>query len=185
MMMKLASQVVFDQSTSVEEWENVGHRLGGYDRQLPWAIADYLAFGEDTYHDATLRAVDIFSHMSTDRIGRLTRLGQVFPPERRRWDLAAAMYQEVLRVADDEAEELLDLAHELGWNRDELRAEIKIRKALAKPLPDKRTLDSDTFARLETYRRYHQRLRSLGADDRSVTLPRSDYEILAEVVPNE
>lgn len=176
---------LFTEDTPVEVWEEHGRKLAVVDTHLPWAIADYLAFGNDTYHDALARAVDIFPQMSPNRMGRLLNLAIVFPPERRTHELSSSFYMEVMTIDDDDQDELLAIAEEQRWTRDELRAEVKVRKALGKPAPNRLPLDPKRERKLETSRWFHQYLRSLDDDIDTVTVPRTEFEALADFVPIE
>ena len=177
--------------TTVDEWEDIGHRLAVVVKATPWAVADFLYYGEQHFHDALERAVDIFPTLSYERLATLQVLGERFPPEQRTHigTLSASMHEEVMRFDDEDAHDLLDQAADEGWNRDQLRAAAREKKRELKgdpiPFPPK-PLTAEEIERRQHANNFIRKFNQLQpGEPMTVTLPYAEAELLAELAASE
>ena len=116
--------------TTVEEWEDHCSALAVIVKAVPWAVADWLAFGAHNFDDWLERAARLLPTLSLKRLATLRALSERFPQEKRihAEHLSASMYEEVVHFDDEVAFDLLDQAMDEGWNRPRLRSVAREKK---------------------------------------------------------
>lgn len=128
--------LVLDPNLTFEEWTGIGQMLGLNRRWLPFAIGDWLLFGEQKFGQDAAQAVEGTLDERYDVAQRTTglapktllnyvRIAREIPFKRRRIELDAACHEPVASLAPAEQDAWLQKAVDGGWNRDRLRDEIR------------------------------------------------------------
>jgi hypothetical protein len=122
-----------------DQWEGLGHFLGDIHRWGPFAIGDWLRWGEDMWEgdgDIWAQAIEATPSERYDVANRVTGLNpealrnyastsRRVPRDVRRVELSYTHHEAVAALDPDEQRVWLDRAVTEGWNRDALRAEIR------------------------------------------------------------
>lgn len=111
-----------------EEHENVGHFIKAADAYSGWWLADWLRYGESRQEWAERldQAVDV-TGLSESRLKHVRAAGAI-EPVRRRTTVPFEHHAEVAALEPEEQDELLEEAASHGWNRSELRHNIRARR---------------------------------------------------------
>lgn len=108
-----------------EMWEMYGKGLQVVFKSLPFVIGDWLAFGERTYGEKYVQAVELTGYATQTMYNAKFTCDHV-PQEIRRPDtLSFDHHAAVASLPVEKQIELLDEAEEQGWTRDELRANVR------------------------------------------------------------
>ena len=107
-----------------ESWARLGRTLGGVARALPWALADWIIWGEDHYGEAAYQAINDVG-LSAHTVANYVAVGRKFPQARRHPALSLAHHEAVASFAPAEQERWLTKAEQKGWTRSELRRALK------------------------------------------------------------
>ena len=175
--------------TTVEEWEEHCLALAVIVKATPWAVADWLAFGERNFPDWLERAERLLPTLSRDRLANLQVLGERFPPENRIYadHISASMHEEVMRFDFDDALDILDQAAAEGWNREEIRtaARDKKRELNGQPIPfPAKPPTAEQLARLEHFDNFVRRFNQLQPGE-SMIVTYAEAEALAGLAAAE
>lgn len=107
----------------------VGWKLAERRKRTMWAISEWLLFGERTYGETYTQAAEI-TGLSADTLKNYVSTANRVPRERRRPELHFSHHQEVASLEPEDQVEWLDRAVVNGWNRAELRAQLKPAKGI-------------------------------------------------------
>jgi hypothetical protein len=108
---------------SLEEWEGVGEMLQRLHKATPWALGDWLNYGEDHYGEAFSQALAA-SGLELQTLKNYKWVAGKIEPSRRRDVLPFALHAEVASLPVEQQNEWLDKAEAEGMTRSELRSAI-------------------------------------------------------------
>ena len=106
------------------QWAQYGRMLNGITRALPWAVADWIIWGEDHYGEAAWQAIDEIG-VSAQTVANYVAVGRKFPYDRRHPALSLSHHEVVAQLTPAEQERWLTKAETEGWPRSELRRALK------------------------------------------------------------
>jgi hypothetical protein len=115
---------MFTSRQSLNTWERVGANLFSFADSSTWWIADWLVYGESTFHDRYLEAVKRTS-LSYQTLRNYTWVARRFPLHRRRPALSFSHHLEVVALEQPEQDYWLRKAEQLSWSRNKLRGQIR------------------------------------------------------------
>jgi hypothetical protein len=118
------SGLLFTSKPSLGMWEKVGANLFSFADSSTWWIADWLVYGESTFHDRYEEAVKRTS-LSYQTLRNYSWVARRFPLPRRRQSLSFSHHLEVVALEQAEQDYWLRKAEELRWSRNKLRAEVR------------------------------------------------------------
>ncbi|WAL97009.1 LmbU family transcriptional regulator [Streptomyces sp. Je 1-369] len=118
------SGLVFTAKQSLVAWEKVGVNLFSFANSSAWWIADWLVYGESTFHDRYVEATRRTS-LSYQTLRNYTWVAREFPLHRRRQNLSFSHHLEVVALEKPQQDYWLRKAEELGWSRNKLRGQIR------------------------------------------------------------
>ncbi len=118
------SGLVISGPISFHRWELAGHRLISFAESTAWWIADWLAYGESSFHDRYREAVERTS-LSYQTLRNYTWVARRFDLSRRRDNLSFGHHAEVAALEPPEQDYWLRKAEELGWSRNQLRSNVR------------------------------------------------------------
>jgi hypothetical protein len=123
------------QKLSLEDWKEIGARLGRAHTGMQWIIGDWWDYGWHKYGERK-QQVEEWGGLSFQTCENYASVARRFKPTRRREVLSFAHHAEAAYFEPDEADELLDWCLKDSANRGirttrELREEIQIRKSKA------------------------------------------------------
>lgn len=118
------SGLLFTSRQSLSSWEKVGSNLFSFADSSTWWIADWLVYGESTFHDRYVEAVKRTS-LSYQTLRNYTWVARRFPLHRRRQSLSFSHHLEVVALEQPEQDYWLRKAEELGWSRNKLRGQVR------------------------------------------------------------
>lgn len=116
--------LLFTADQSLSTWENVGRNLFSFADSSTWWIADWLVYGESTFHDRYEQAVRRTS-LSYQTLRNYTWVARRFPLPRRRQSLSFSHHLEVVALDRPEQDYWLRKAEELNWSRNKLRGQVR------------------------------------------------------------
>lgn len=111
-----------------ETWEQVGESLRRIEHSVMFWIADWAAYGERSYGELAAQ-----TGVSPDTVLEAVRVGNRFPPERRRPDLSFSHHQAVAAMEPDAADALLAEAAERDMSVHHLREKVRQAKGEQRP----------------------------------------------------
>ncbi|MEH3121190.1 MAG: hypothetical protein PGN16_04285 [Sphingomonas phyllosphaerae] len=134
------AQITLDlpDTTTFEEWSDLGRQLCRSARTINWLIGDWLIAGSDRYGErARTEALTIF-RSDVERFDPIVKTCRRFPTDRRHAALSFGHHLAVMAVPDDtEAENLLAKAEEGRITAAALKAQVRVIRDLQVPmLPD-------------------------------------------------
>ncbi|MDQ7807548.1 LmbU family transcriptional regulator [Amycolatopsis sp. A133] len=121
------SGLLFTAKHSLSTWEKVGSNLFSFADSSTWWIADWLVYGESTFHDRYREAVQRTS-LSYQTLRNYTWVARRFPLSRRRQGLSFSHHLEVVALDRPEQDYWLRKAEEATWSRNKLRGQIRSSK---------------------------------------------------------
>jgi hypothetical protein len=121
-----------------DQWERVGAALGAVIRAMPWAVADWLHYGERTYGETYAQAIEV-TRLNYQTLANLKSVASRIERSRRRESLSFAHHAEVASLEPAVADAWLARAAEEGWSARELRG--LVRQAKSKPWDVDEALD--------------------------------------------
>jgi len=116
--------LLFTADQSLSMWEKVGRNLFSFADSSTWWIADWLVYGESTFHDRYAEAVKRTS-LSYQTLRNYTWVARRFPLPRRRQSLSFSHHLEVVALDRPEQDYWLRKAEELTWSRNKLRGQVR------------------------------------------------------------
>jgi hypothetical protein len=105
-------------------WEQVGQQLLVTAESSVWWIADWLLYGETTFHDRYREAITRTS-LDYQTLRNYVWVARRFDLSRRRDNLSFGHHAEVAALNRPEQDFWLRKADELGWSRNELRRQVR------------------------------------------------------------
>jgi len=114
----------FREDITFEQWKNAGITLRALWEKIPFAIGDWLLFGEQRFPEEFSSVLDAYAN---ETLRDYQFVCKQIPFERRR-DLPMSHHRAVAGLPPDVQDELLETAEREGWRRDRLRAEAMSRK---------------------------------------------------------
>jgi hypothetical protein len=118
------SGLVVSGSISFARWEEAGQRLISFAESSAWWIADWLVYGENSFHDRYREAIQRTS-LSYQTLRNYAWVARRFELERRRDVLSFGHHAEVAVLESAEQDYWLRRAVELGWSRNQLRNNVR------------------------------------------------------------
>ncbi|MFI5525192.1 LmbU family transcriptional regulator [Streptomyces platensis] len=118
------SGLVFTTKQSLSAWEKVGANLFSFANSSAWWIADWLVYGESTFHDRYVEAIRQTS-LSYQTLRNYTWVAREFPLSRRRQSLSFSHHLEVVALEQPQQDYWLRQAEKLSWSRNKLRGQIR------------------------------------------------------------
>lgn len=125
------NRVVATEDMTVEEWGETLAWAKHAHRASPFWVGDLLAFGEVTFPETYSQFLDAVDYES-GTADNLAWVARAIPPSRRRESLPFAIHQEVAPLEPDQQDAWLDKAEAEHLTRDQVRAQIKETKKIAK-----------------------------------------------------
>ncbi len=104
--------------------ERVGANLFTFANSTAWWIADWLVYGESTFHGRYEAAIER-TPLSYQTLRNYTWVARRFPLSRRRQSLSFSHHLEVVALEQPQQDYWLRKAEELGWSRNKLRREVR------------------------------------------------------------
>ncbi|MFG3578721.1 LmbU family transcriptional regulator [Micromonospora chersina] len=118
------SGLLFTSKPSLNKWEQLGAMLFSFADSSAWWIADWLIYGESTFHDRYEEAIKRTS-LSYQTLRNYTWVAREFPLPRRRQGVSFSHHLEVVPLERAEQDYWLRKAEEHRWSRNKLRNEIR------------------------------------------------------------
>jgi hypothetical protein len=118
------SGLIISGPISFHRWEQAGHQLISFAESTAWWIADWLAYGESSFHDRYREAVERTS-LSYQTLRNYVWIARRFDLSRRRDNLSFGHHAEVAALDRPEQDYWLRKAEEFGWSRNQLRSNVK------------------------------------------------------------
>jgi hypothetical protein len=118
------SGLLFTANQSLSKWEQLGTKLFSFADSSTWWIADWLVYGESTFHDRYQEAIKRTS-LSYQTLRNYTWVARRFPLPRRRQGVSFSHHLEVVALDQPEQDYWLRKAEDLGWSRNKLRGEVR------------------------------------------------------------
>lgn len=118
------SGLLFTTKPSLNKWEQLGAMLFSFADSSAWWIADWLIYGESTFHDRYDEAIKRTS-LSYQTLRNYTWVAREFPLPRRRQGVSFSHHLEVVPLEQAEQDYWLRKAEEHRWSRNKLRNEIR------------------------------------------------------------
>lgn len=130
-----------DGDPTFEEWEGVGIFIKGANRRSGFWLVDWLTYGESRadWAERLAQAVDI-TGLSEKTLKNVRRVRNIAPARRRAETVDFTLHVEVAGLTPDEQEHWLAESESHGWDRRELRLNIRASKR-AKVLEGQATLE--------------------------------------------
>lgn len=113
--------IQFTDNMSIDEWTAIGERLEQHDRNLRWAIGDWLVFGSERFGARAAVIADSLS-LSTGSVANAASVCRRVPFERRRPELSFSHHEEVAHLDETGQARMLDLAVKEGLSKSVLRS---------------------------------------------------------------
>jgi hypothetical protein len=126
-------------------WERIGRQLSVISDASAWWLGDWLIYGERRYADRYKQAIAETS-LDYQTLRNYAWVARKFPMSRRRDRLSLQHHAEVAALPEAEQTVWLDRAVQFRWSRNELRRQVRARRAAAEPTDD---LDVVTTVRLQ------------------------------------
>src|SRR5713226_3499954 len=118
------SGLVFARIIPFRTWECVGQQLFAVADSSTWWIADWLAYGESTFQSRYYEASQKTS-LKYQTLRNYAWVARRFELSRRRDNLSFGHHAEVSALDRPEQDYWLRKAEELGWSRNQLRAQVR------------------------------------------------------------
>lgn len=118
-----------------EEWDKIGHTLKTFYRANKWWIGDWLNFGERKYGETFSQALDE-TDFEYHTLQNYKYVANRIEMSRRRDNLSFSHHSEVASLEPKEQEKWLAMAEKEGWDRAEMRRQIRDRNRKEIPLPE-------------------------------------------------
>ncbi len=118
---------------SFEEWSEVGEKLQRCESAILWWWGDWWLHGERAYGEAAAQAAP--TGYSSETLRGAAWVCSKIPVNERRTSVSFAFHQEVAALESVRRRTLLEQAEDEGWNRQELRRQVKRVKLLANGTP--------------------------------------------------
>jgi hypothetical protein len=119
-----ASGLLFTANPNLNKWEQLGTKLFSFADSSTWWIADWLVYGETTFHDRYEEAIKRTS-LSYQTLRNYTWVARRFPLPRRCQGLSFSHHLEVVALQQHEQDYWLRKAEEQHWSRNKLRGEVR------------------------------------------------------------
>jgi hypothetical protein len=109
---------------SYDTWESAGRRISAVANSSAWCLGDWLIYGQWRYTDRYRRAVDVVG-LDYQTLRNYAWVARRFEVSRRRDTLSFNHHAEVASLPPHEQDYWLNRAHESGWSRNHLRANVR------------------------------------------------------------
>jgi len=111
-----------------DQWERVGAALGAVVRATPWAIGDWLNYGETHYGETYAQGMEV-TGLDYATLATSKWVASRIEPSRRRESLSWSAHREVAGLEPEERDRWLDQAErgdgpDAPWTRARLRQEL-------------------------------------------------------------
>ncbi|MGP8298556.1 LmbU family transcriptional regulator [Streptomyces inhibens] len=111
-------------AVSYDIWESAGRRISAVANSSAWCLGDWLIYGQSRYTDRYRRAVDAVG-LDYQTLRNYAWVARRFEVSRRRDTLSFNHHAEVASLLPHEQDYWLNRAQELGWSRNQLRANVR------------------------------------------------------------
>lgn len=111
-------------AVSYDTWESAGRRISAVANSSAWCLGDWLVYGQWRYTDRYRRAVDAVG-LDYQTLRNYAWVARRFEVSRRRDTLSFNHHAEVASLLPHEQDYWLNQAQELGWSRNQLRANVR------------------------------------------------------------
>jgi hypothetical protein len=118
------SGLLFARGVGFNKWEAIGQQLLSVTESTTWWIADWIAYGEQTFQDRYREAVQRTS-LNYQTLRNYVWVARRFELSRRRDSLSFGHHAEVAALEQPEQDYWLRKAEELTWSRNRLRNEVR------------------------------------------------------------
>jgi predicted HicB family RNase H-like nuclease len=118
------SGLIISGPMTYDRWELAGHSLISFSESTAWWIADWLVYGEGTFHERYREAIERTS-LSYQTLRNYKWVARRFELSRRRDSLSFGHHSEVAMLDPPEQDYWLRKAEELGWSRNQLRNNVR------------------------------------------------------------
>ncbi len=113
---------------SLTAWRNLGRQIFVISDSSAWWLGDWLIYGQSQYPDRYKRAIAETS-LDYQTLRNYAWIARQFAPSRRREKLSFQHHAEVASLDAGEQDDWLNKAEQGGWSRNELRRQVRERKA--------------------------------------------------------
>jgi hypothetical protein len=121
------------------EYEQAGRALFAHRRGVTFAIADWINYGEARWGEKYAQALDVLD-LEYSTLSTYAYVGRKVESSTRRENLSFSHHRAVAPLPPDEQCEVLALASDNEWTREETRAEVSRRRQPdSPPQPDRET----------------------------------------------
>lgn len=148
------SGLLFTQGVRFNKWEAIGQQLISVTESTTWWIADWIAYGEETFKDRYREAVQRTS-LNYQTLRNYVWVARRFDLSRRHDNLSFGHHAEVATLEQPEQDYWLRKAEELSWSRNHLRNEVRnslhLRKADSESQTARRAADDGEFSEDSNY----------------------------------
>jgi hypothetical protein len=114
----------FSKTPSLSSWEGIGRHIISVADSSTWWIADWLVYGERTFKDRYVEAIEKTS-LNYQTLRNYAWIARRFDHSRRREKLSFGHHSEVASLDSPEQDFWLRKAEELDWSRNELRRQVR------------------------------------------------------------
>ncbi|BDM71655.1 hypothetical protein HEK616_51420 [Streptomyces nigrescens] len=111
-------------AVSYDTWKSAGRRISAVANSSAWCLGDWLIYGQWRYTDRYRRAVDAVG-LDYQTLRNYAWVARRFEVSRRRDSLSFHHHAEVASLPPHEQDYWLNRAEELGWSRNQLRANVR------------------------------------------------------------
>jgi hypothetical protein len=118
------SGLLFARAPSLSSWEDIGRYIISVADSSTWWIADWLVYGEDTFKDRYVEAIEKTS-LNYQTLRNYAWVARRFGHSRRRDKLSFGHHSEVAALDAPEQDYWLRKAEEFSWSRNELRRQVR------------------------------------------------------------
>jgi len=118
------SGLLFAHGVEFSKWETIGRQLLSVSESATWWIADWIAYGEKTFHDRYREAIQQTS-LNYQTLRNYVWVARRFDLSRRRDTLSFGHHAEVAALDQPEQDYWLRKAEEHTWSRNQLRNEVR------------------------------------------------------------
>lgn len=116
--------LVIEGPLSLEEWTNLGHRLMGLHKGLPWMVGDWLAYGERQPWGEMYSQALGETGLEEGTLRNYKYVAQRYPARARVPGLSYSHHAAVAHLPDAQRQSWLVCARENGWSVADLRTRV-------------------------------------------------------------
>jgi hypothetical protein len=113
-----------------DTWAAWGALLGRLGAALPWAVGDWLVWGEDRFPDRYSQAMEV-TGLQVETLANYAWVCRAWPRSRRREAVAFGLHADLAALEETEQETWMEQVEREGWTRAELRRRLgRVRQAV-------------------------------------------------------